>query len=268
MPTIIELHIITYFSIMLFAMLSIKMFLKTQINILLLIFASLMFAIIKFLLDLYMVNWGLQLAIMFVYFSLATIAIHKLNHISKLIVAILVFFVYYICLVGINWIICTAFEKEIYYISNFYLLIILGLNFVIFSLFILIIFYLRTENPLKLTRECYLTINDIKIPLVGFVDTGNCLRDDKLDKDVVVVSINAISDFITPKMYADLVFASNVSGAFSGIKKVQLQTISGENSIPVFTPQKFVVDNKTYNCLVGITFKKIEYDVLLNKNCV
>lgn len=268
MPTIIELHIITYFSIMLFAMLIIKMFLKTKINIFLLIFVSLMFSIVKFLLDLYMINLCLQLAIMFVYFSLSTIAVHKLNHISKLIISILIFFVYYICLVGINWIICSALKKEIYYISNFYLFIILGLNFVIFSLFMLIISYLRVENPLKLTRDCQMIINNIKIPLLGFVDTGNCLRDDKLGKDVVVVSINALSDFITPQMYADLLFASNSSGAFAGIKKIRLQTVGGENSISAFLPERFVVEGKLLDCLVGITLKKMEYDVLLNKNCI
>lgn len=268
MPTIIELHIITYFSIMLFAMLIIKMFLKTKANIFLLIFASLMFAIIKFVLDVYVINLCLQLAIMFVYFALATIAVHKLNHISKLIIAIFIFFVYYICLVGINWIICSALQKDVYYISNFYLFMVLGLNFLIFSIFILIISYLRAENPLKLTRECQIVINNIKIPLTGFVDTGNCLKDDKLGKSVVVVSINAISDFITPQMYADLIFASNSSGAFPRIKKIMFQTISGENSISVFLPNKFMVEGKAVDCLVGITLKKMEYDVLLNQNCI
>ncbi len=268
MPTIIELHLVTYFSIMMFAMIIIKMVLKTKANIWTLIIGSIMFSIIKFLLDFYSVNLILQLFLMFVYISLTTIILHKLNHFSKLVISALIFFIYYICLVGINWIICCVTKKEIYYISNFYLFIILGLNFIIFSLFCMIIYYFRAENPLILVKSCLLTIKNIKIPLTGFVDTGNCLKDSKSGKDVVVVGINALSGFITSQMYADLLFASNSSGAFDGIKKIRLQTISGENSIAVFSPQKFMVDGKTIDCLVGITAKKMEYDVLINRNCV
>lgn len=268
MSTIIELHLITYFSIMLFTMLTIKMFLKTKANLGIVVFGSVMFAIIKFLLDLYQIDIIYQLIIIGLYITFTTVVIHKFDHISKLIISSFVVFLYYICLMGINWLISAVLNKDIYYVSNYYLLVILGLNFIIFSLFCLIIYYFKTENPIKLIRNCVLTISNIKIPLTGYIDTGNCLKDPKTNKCVVIVCINALNNFISTQMYSDLIFSKNNSGSFSNIKKLKIQTVSGENTITTFLPQNFEVDGKKIDCLVGITFNKMEYDVLINKWCM
>ena len=269
MATFIELHIITYFSMLLFLHLALKMFFKTKAHVFSMVITCLMFAIIKFLLDFYRVSIVWQFAILAVYIIVTTIAVHNLNHISKLIASVFVFLIYYLCLVGINWVITTVVLKQnIYYISNFYLFTILGLNFIIFSLFCIITIYLRGQNLPALTRNCEILIANTKIELTGFIDTGNCLKDYKSNKSILIINLDSIRKYITDKMYADLLLATNCSGEFKDIHKLTYKTIAGTNSITVFNPQRFMVENRIIDCYVGITTTTMLYDVLLNAECI
>lgn len=269
MPTFIELHLLTYFTMLLFLMLAIKMFLKTKANLFCIVVASAMFAVIKFLLDFYSVNMLWQILSLCIYVLAVTLVVHKLNHITKLVVSVFIFGLYYLCLLGINWFI-TAFilKQNINYISNFYLFIVIGLNFIVFSLFSVVTMYLQAEKSLKLTQKCFLTINNSKIELLGYLDTGNCLKEPKTSKDVVVVGIDSLKKHLTDKMYADLLFATNVAGVFSQISKLQYSTIGGSNSLTIFKPESFVINGKQIDCFVGVTIKKMQYDALLSSACV
>lgn len=269
MPTIIELYIFAYFSLLLFIMLAVKIFLKTKANIFSMVIACLMFAIIKFLLDFYMLHLAWQVVIIGIYTILSFLVVHKLNHISKLIVSAFIFLIYYLCLAGINWFITViVFKQQLNYISNYYLIFIIGLNLLIFATFLAVITYLKAENPLKLTQKCELIINNTKIPLIGFLDTGNALKDDKSGESVVVVSIDSLKAYLTDKMYADLIFSTNASGVFNKLHKLKYTTISGTNYITVFKPQSFTVNGNKINCFVGVTIQTMKYDALLSYACI
>ena len=269
MPIFIELHLVCHFMLAFFMLLSIKIFLKTKANLWTVVAASLMFAIIKFLMDFYALSTLWQTLIIFIY-SLATIlVIHKLEHISKLIVSAFIFVIYYLCLTGLHWVITTVvLNQSIIKANNYYLFVMLGFNFIIFGLFCAVTTYLQAEKACQLTRCCKLIINNKQIPITGFIDTGNRLVDSQTNKPVVVVSLDGLKKHVTSKMFADLVCATNVSGVFKDIKKIEYSTISGINHITVFCPQQFLVEQKPINCLIGVTTRAISYDALLYAECM
>ena len=228
-----------------------------------------MFAIIKFLLDFYSCNLGLQVLIIAVCFFVSILIVNKLDHISKLIISSFVAVLYYLCLVAINFIITYfIFNSTVYYISNFYLSLQLGLSFFIFALFLIVTQYLKTKNPLKLVHKIYLTIANTKIELTGFLDTGNSLKEPSSGKGVVIVKLESIKPYITQQMYADLMFGVNSSGCFLDIKKIRYSTISGTNFITVFKPAKVELNKNVIDCFIGITMQDILYDALLTPDFI
>ena len=265
MSTIIELHLLAHFLLLLFASLALKMLLKTKAAIALILINSAMFAIIKFLLDFYCVPLVYQTLIIVLYVLITNLIVHKLNHISKLIISAIIFSLYYLCLNGVKWFVANVIKGiDIYYLNNLYLILLVGFNFMIFALFCAIVEYLKLENPIKLTKKCFLFINSCKIELTGFLDTGNSLKEPKSGKGVVIISLSSLKNYITDKMYADLLFATNVSGSFAEVSKIQFNTIQGSGRLTVFKPKGFEVEGINKDCYVGITIKQMQYDVLLN----
>jgi len=265
MSTIIELHLLAHFLLLFFASLALKMFLKTKASLASISINSAMFAIIKFLLDFYCVSFVYQTLIIIVYVLITNLIVHKLNHVSKLIISAVVFGLYYLCLNGVKWFAMYVIKGiSIYYLNNLHLILLVGINFIIFALFCAITEYLKLENPVKLTRKCFLLVNSRKIELTGFLDTGNSLKEPKSGKSVVIISLNSLKNYLTDKMYADLLFATNVSGAFTEVSKIQFNTIQGSGKLTVFKPKCFEVEGVNKDCYVGVTIKQMQYDVLLN----
>lgn len=264
MPTIIELHLISHFSVLLFAMLAIKMFYKTKANVFCIALDGIMFAIIKWIVDFYCLSVWLQFIIIFAYLLPTTVIVHKLDHVKKMISAVFLFTIYIFCLSGLALFISQLAKQDLYFSSNMHLFCILGINFIIFGDFCIACEYLKTQNPLKLTCKCFLTIGSKEISLVGYLDSGNVLKVD--GKSVVVVSIFALEKHITDKMYCDLIFATNNSGQFEGIKKINYSTISGKNCMTAFNPVQFKIETKKVDCLVAITTNRLDFDAILCAN--
>ena len=269
MLTFIELHLIAYFTLFLFVNLAIKVFMQSKCNLLAIVISSVLFAIIKFLLDFYNVLYLLQILILIIFTMVSFLISFKLNHITKLIVATVIFGLYLLFVGGANWAITLfVFQSQINYISNLYLFFLIGFNFITFATYCMITEYLKSKKPLVLNKKCILFINNDKVVLTGFLDTGNVLKEEKSGKSVVIVSINSIKKYISNKMFADLLFATNSSGEFKDIKKIQYSTISGNNNITVFKPKGFYVDGKKIDCYIGVVFNKINHDVILNVACI
>ena len=265
MSTFIELYLLTYFLLLLLCSLALKKFLKTKASCLAMVANSVMFAIIKFLLDFYYVALVYQTIVITLYVLVSNLIVHKLNHVSKLVVSTFLFALYYLCLAGIKHLftnVCNITGEN--NLNNFHLILLLGFNFIIFALSCAVIEYLKLKNPVNLTRKCFLLINSRKIGLTGFLDTGNSLKEPKTGKGVVIISLNSLKKHLTDKMYADLVFATNASGAFADISRIKFNTIQGSGQLTVFKPNKFVVEGSNIDCYVGVTIKQMQYDVLLN----
>ena len=133
MAVYIELYFLAYFSLFLFLMFSIKLFLYTKARILSVCAASIMFSIICFLMDFYAISIIWKALIICVYVIALTLVLHKLSHISKLLIAAGIGIFYYFCLGGINWFITTKLLNLPIYTNNFYLSLMIGINGIIFS---------------------------------------------------------------------------------------------------------------------------------------
>lgn len=265
----IELYILCYFCLAFFMQLAIKNLLCTKLKLASSILFALIFCALKFVQDYFAVKLIYQTLICGLYFALASILLHKTNHISKLGQVVAVSVVYYLCLQGANLAVTTIIlGQQTNYINNFYLVCLFGLNLVIYSLAMLLIGILKTKTNIKLTHSCKLKISSKAIPISGFLDTGNKLVDTASGLPVVIVNISAIKKYISSQMYADILFATNASGAFKNMHKLKYATVSGTSFMTVFTPGSFTVGGKPVQVAVGITSQNSnECDALLNLAC-
>lgn len=268
MAVYIELYFLAYFSLFLFLMFSIKLFLCTKARILSVCAASIMFSIICFLMDFYAISIIWKALIICVYVIALTLVLHKLSHISKLLIAAGIGIFYYFCLGGINWFITTKLLNLPIYINNFYLSLMIGINGIIFSVCFLVCEFMQSEKHFKLARKCVLVIGSQKFELLGFLDTGNLLKEPVSGKSVVIIAIDSLKKGLSNKMYADLLFATNSSGFFNNIQKLKCQTINGVNFVTIFQPKMFSVGGEVVDCFVGVSFQKLRHEVLLNSSFV
>lgn len=271
MPTYIELHLVTYFTIFVLMFLSCKQILKTKATILKIFLAATIFCTIKFMLDYHYASTFAQIAVIFFYFLSSNLVVHKFSHVSKLIVSMLVCMGYYLVLLGLKVLLSQVLQiDKIFHLSNFYLLSILGLSMICYHLLFVIKEYLLDKNYVKLSKVLTVKIDDKNICLNGFVDTGNRLVDPKTNLGVAIVNLSAIKNQISQKIYADILFCTNSSGKLDCIHKIKYTTILGTSFITVFKPTEFVVSGKNFELMIGVSVSdKIDgYQAIMPAVCL
>lgn len=270
MPTIIELHLLSNFITLLFMMIIVKAYTKNRVCCFSIIVSSAMFAIIKFLMDYFNSNMFAQYTVVLFYLITSNIIVFKLNHISKLVTCSVICFIYYLLIYGISSIINLQILKmPMFYLSNYFLLFSMGCNCVVFSLAYAIAVYFENKKHISLTRFCKLRFGYSEYSIVGFLDTGNRLVDNKTGLPVVIVNLAKIQDKLNTNQYLDVLEATNRSGLFCDIRKIQYSTVSGLNVMTIFKPTLFEVESKPIDCYIGVSVKNnINYDALLNLACM
>ena len=119
--------------------------------------------------------------------------------------------------------------------------------FLIFSSFIVIVILIKEFLSYKeiYSNKYLVTIimNKKKYKLEGFIDTGNRLVDPISKKSVVLVNLNITSNNIIYVPYKAL----NTSGI-----------------IPCIKPDKLIINDKEFDCLIGLSKDKFNID----ENCI
>ena len=156
-----------------------------------------------------------------------------------------------------------------------------GLVILIVSLYVAIIIsvakYLgRKKDISPYIKSVSLKIADKILNINGFVDTGNCLVDQKSGLPVVILSLSCLEKFFTSEQITALMLGTNKSkiGPFKNVHKTPLGTVLGQESkMIVFEADSLCIkeqmrEYKTNKFLVGVTYRKfndaIKYDMLLN----
>lgn len=268
MPTVIELHILTYFCLFFLMSKSVKILLKTCGKTWAMLLSSAVFCVIKFLMDYFNANIYAQIAVVFFYVLTANLGVHKFSHVYGLIASSCIFGFYYACLMGLNAGLCLIIGVNMHYISNLYLVLVCGINLIMYSLLNVFKEYYKLKSNLKLTKLCTLKVGNRKMQFSGFVDTGNSLKDPVSGKSVVIISMQILKKALSNQMYADILFATNASGNFLDIHKIKYATISGTNFITVFKPQSFLAEGKIVDCYIGVSSTEIACGALLNVACL
>lgn len=271
MQTIIELHIVVYFFINLFMLLSAKILLKKQTKTIFIVFAAIILCLIKFLMDYFAAIIYAQFAVIIFATMSAMIIVFKIKHISKLAAYVGIFMMFYGIVFSLQFVIVSVLgQQSINYASNYFLLCQFAFCLIAFSLVLLFSNLFASIKEEQLSRDCQILIANTKINLSGFIDTGNKLIDPKSKKSVIIVNGEAIKPYISSKLYADIMLSTNKTGQIEQIHKIKYSTISETNYITVFKPEEFLVSGKKIDCYVGVAIKSIiqNYDALLNSSCL
>ena len=271
MPTIVELHLLSFFITNFFMLLSCKILLKKSVKLWAIILCALMLAAIKLVMDLLCTNLFVQIAVIILCAECLMIFLFKVNHISRLLAYLAIFLTFYGGIFALQTVLLVVINhKGINYISNYYLLCQIGFDFIVFAFVQLFAEYKHIVLTENLVKTCTITINRKKISFSGFVDTGNQLIEPKTHLGIVVVNFDAIKKQIDKQIYADIVLSTNSSGKLNNIGRFKYSTIAGTNYLTIFRPEQFCVDAKPLDCFVGIsvTNQIQNYDALLGANCI
>jgi hypothetical protein len=264
-----ELYFLHYFLLGVLAGLAIKMTAKTRASFGNIFLFAAVFCVIKFLMDYFSSPFLWQIIVEGCVYLGGLIVVHKPEHFSRLVLCCIVAGGYYLTSIGINALLELTLKSMTTYNSNRYLLLGIGLNLVIFSLVMCLTQYFDSKTYLALTRQCQIEINGKKIALTGFVDTGNRLVDAQTNLPVIIIKLSALKKALSPQMQTDLICATNASGQFETIKKLCYSTVSGTNSMTVFSPTAFCANGKKIDCMVGIICaENMNYDALLCSACL
>lgn len=131
----------------------------------------------------------------------------------------------------------------------------LSINFIVLLLFspIIIYLYLKQIKKLKNNYNNYLNvdiyINNNKYNYIGFIDSGNDLK----YKNIPVILIDQ----------------RKITFAIKDFSLVPYQALNYIGVLKVIKPNKIQINQKDYNCYLGISETNIKIDgvdILLNKN--
>lgn len=184
------------------------------------------------------------------------------------------------------FILLTCLFGGVYYALYYSFLIYVGLDTIplgFFGIFIFIIARLIVKlfkkylQPITsdFSYNCELTINNKKIPLRAFLDTGNMLVDKVLSKPVVVVQLSSIKEAFSKSDYINILKKDIEKTNLNHVHYLEYCTIEGKNkSLLSFKPDKFVIyekgKKKEVDCVIGIStsalFSKQNYQALLGLN--
>lgn len=111
--------------------------------------------------------------------------------------------------------------------------------------------YIKENKKLKIEYSSYMNVgiyyNDLVINEVGFLDTGNSLRDPFFNRPIIICDKSLFKDNIKTFL-------------------VPYRTIDNNSLLEVFKPKKVLIEGKRVNALVGLS--KVDIDgvkILLNK---
>ena len=156
--------------------------------------------------------------------------------------------------------------------SNFLIIIVILVSIVYYFLFnkLLKVFY-QKQHILKFCYQVELTINNNTQSIVGFLDSGNNLK--YLDCPVCIISYQTLTKFEKNLSILDLMLKKPV--LFLNSSYIKYNTVSGQGSMLVFTPDKLKIKLKDKylqfsSCYIGVSLNEVSssnsYSILLNSN--
>lgn len=271
MHTFIELHLIAYFLFCVVILSIISKFNNTASKTYLNVVCSSIFCVVKFLMDYFHTIIYLQFIVLFFILISSIFVTFRPKHISLLKDNVFVLIASVISVLGVQYIINNLIlGTNIYYISNYYLLMLIGVSLVTYFGFNIIKSYLTNKKPIILSKQCKLCISEKYIDIIGYVDTGNNLVDNITKLNVVIVNFSCIKNYLSEKMIADILLSTNSCGEFVDLRKIKYTTVGGTDYMTIFKPKSFSVDGKPINCYIGVSVKSciVGYDALLNSACL
>ena len=148
------------------------------------------------------------------------------------------------------YVISTIIGGFLYYLS-------LEISYQVFLIvlvpFYLYLIYFMIKKERRLSKYAYdvnLVINDHHLSLKGYLDTGNSVKDHMLKNKVIIVSKEAVKEYIKDHFFYYL----------------NINTVNGSELIRCYRVNGVVINNKPINkCVIGVTnhFNDTLFDVLI-----
>lgn len=113
------------------------------------------------------------------------------------------------------------------------------------------------------------------IKLIGLIDTGNVLYDEKTGKPVVVISIYSLKKYLPNETYENITKSNYQNIGFDGfIKTVSVGGVFSD--IPILNIKKAIIEDgenqREFECVIGLVNHRFEnsnkYDCLIHRDCV
>lgn len=155
-----------------------------------------------------------------------------------------------------------------------------GIILLIVSLYVYIIgmvarFSARKRVLYPFIRKVTIYVSGKVIDFVGFIDSGNSLKDKKTGLPIVIISLSALEKYFSKHELEELVLMQEKGNSvFKGVHTTSYSTVASEvKRMVLFEAEKMVIyDGKneyiTNSFMVGVSFAKfkdaIRYDLLLN----
>ena len=169
----------------------------------------------------------------------------------------------------ITFMIATCLFGGIFFFSYYSILIPLNLINIPVGFFALIVFTLG-KVTFKYVKKyfkpyisefyysCEILINDKKLKVNAFLDTGNLLKDKNCDKPIVIIELSVLRQILTKKQISTLIQHDLTDLRLKDLHIIEYGTIECKTKkMVVFTPDKFTIElkngKKEVNCLLGVS---------------